>query len=265
MPGRLTSLLHVMEWDLRRLWSEKVFVTMRFTWFAIQVLVFARAISLIVSSRMVAGVNYYDFYLLGIYVSALYSVSISRGYVIADEFDDGLVEYHLSLPIERWILVLGRILGSSLSALVFTIPMMLVVVLAIGYVNPFSLLTSILMAYVFSIGVVSLVITVVMRMKSTDITDILFGTIDAILVRLSSIFYPLPVIEASGLIAYYYAALANPISSIADFLRLLLLPEYTLYAMSPQALVIYILGFSMGLAVLAIEYYARKLEAGGWK
>lgn len=261
----LADLAHVIELDLRRLWNDRFHVAMRFTWFTLQVLVFARALSHIVSSRAVEGLDYYSFYLLGVYVAALYVSGISRGYAITEEFDDGLVEYHLSLPVERRVLVLGRILGSSLAALFSTIPMMLIVLLALRSFNVLSILVSILAAYIFSIGVSSLVIAVVMKFKSMDATDILFGAIDAILVRLSSIFYPLPVVEATGLTVYYYAALVNPLSSMADFLRTLFLPEYGLYKASPCILVVYLLGFSMGMAVLAIEYYARRLEAGGWR
>jgi len=261
--GDFRDVVHIIEWDLGRLKSQRVFIAMRLSWFIIQVFVFARAMSLIVTQ--LAGIDYYKFYLLGIYVSILYSTSISRGYVIADEFDDGIVEYHLALPVKRSILVLGRVLGSSLAALLFTIPMMLVVLLAINEFNPIGILVSLIVAYFFSMGVVGFVILVVTSVKSTDATDILFGTIDAILVRLSSIFYPLPVIQALGLAPYYFTALLNPLTSIADFIRILFLPEYIAYTISPYALLLYLIGFTAGMIILAIEHYVKKLEAGGWK
>lgn len=263
VPGDLRDIVHIIEWDLERLKSQRVFLAMRLSWFIIQVFIFARAISLIV--RQLTGVSYYEFYLLGIYVSILYSTSISRGYVIADEFDDGIVEYHLSLPVKRWVLVLGRVLGCSLAATIFTLPMMLVVLLAVNALSLPGLLLSTLIAYVFSTGVVGFVIFVVTRVKSTDVTDILFGTIDAILVRLSTVFYPLPVIEALGFAPYYYAALLNPLTSMADAIRLIFLPEYVAYTVSPHALLLYLVGFSLGMMVLALEHYTKRLEAGGWK
>jgi ABC-2 type transport system permease protein len=80
------------------------------------------------------------------------------------------------------------------------------------------------------------------------------------------VFYPLPVIEASGIAPYYVIALMNPITNLADFLRILVFPEYYMvfkYGVAP--IVVYMVAFSMGLLVLAVEYYERKLEAGGWK
>jgi len=267
--SNIRSILLVASWDLMKLKNQKVFLAMRVAWFTLQVLVFARAISFIVSQSILeytGGVDYYYFYLLGIYTSLIYSTSISRGYVIADEFDDGIVEYHLSLPIKRGVFAVGRVLGSSLSTIIFTLPMMIVVYVILGVSNLFSIIVSLISALVFSIGVVSFVLLLVFSVKSPDLTDILVGAIDALLVRLSTVFYPLPVIEASGIAPYYVIALMNPISNLADFLRILVFPEYYMvfkYGVAP--IVVYMVAFSMGLLVLAIEYYERKLEAGGWK
>jgi len=267
--SNIRSILLVASWDLMKLKNQKVFLAMRVAWFTLQVLVFARAISFIVSQSILeytGGVDYYYFYLLGIYTSLIYSTSISRGYVIADEFDDGIVEYHLSLPIKRGVFAVGRVLGSSLSTIIFTLPMMIVVYVILGVSNLFSIIVSLISALVFSIGIVSFVLLLVFSVKSTDLTDILVGAIDALLVRLSTVFYPLPVIEASGIAPYYVIALMNPISNLADFLRILVFPEYYMvfkYGVAP--IVVYMVAFSMGLLVLAVEYYERKLEAGGWK
>ncbi|MEM1528976.1 MAG: ABC transporter permease [Desulfurococcaceae archaeon] len=265
----LRDVIVVASWDLMKLKNQRVFLAMRIAWFTVQVLVFARAISAIVSTsvkELVGGVDYYHFYLLGVYTALLYSTGISRGYIIADEFDDGVVEYHLSLPVKRGVFAVGRVVGSSLSALLFTLPMMLLVYAVLGVKNALTVLISVGAAMVFSAGVVCFVLLVVFTLKSTDLTDILMGAIDALLVRLSTVFYPLPVVEAAGIEPYYAVALLNPISHLADFFRVMAFPEYYLvvrYGLLPS--LVYLVGLAMGLLVLAIEYYEKKLEAGGWK
>jgi len=265
----LKTLLVIASWDLMKLKNQKVFIAMRWAWFTVQILVFARAISYIVShtiTQYTGGVDYYYFYILGVYTTLLYSASIARGYMIADEFDDGIVEYHLALPVRRNILAVGRVIGSSISTIIFTFPMMLIVYMVLGVHDILVILVSLLSALVFSMGVVSFVIMIVFTVKSTDLTDIIVGAIDALLVRLSTVFYPLPVIMATGIAPYYIAALANPISHMADFLRILLFPEYYLVVQHGLwASLVYLIGFSMGLLILAIEYYEKKLEAGGWR
>ncbi|MGC8982961.1 MAG: ABC transporter permease [Desulfurococcaceae archaeon] len=273
MGSALRDVLVVMQWDLMKLKNQKIFLAMRVTWFVIQVLVFARAVSYIVKRAVseLIGVDYYYFYLLGVYASLLYSTGISRGYIVAEEFDDGIVEYHLSLPVKRGVLAVGRILGSALSAVLFTLPMMLFVMLIVGLESPSSIsvstvLVSILAAVLFSVSIVGFVVLVVMGVRSTDLTDILMGAVDAVLIRLSTVFYPLPIIEASGIAPYYVAAALNPISHFADFLRILVFPEYELIAKhGVLPTLLYIAGLAAGLLILALEYYEKKLEAGGWK
>ena len=258
----LVDLLHVIEWDVRKLRRQTLFVAMRTTWFILQVILFGTSISLLV--RSFPGLNYYDFYLLGVFTALVYSVSIARGYEIADEFDEGIVEYHLALPVKRSTLALGRVLGGSVASFLFTLPMYAFIMFMIRPDNAFYVLVSLAAIYLFSAGVVGLVITVVLSVKSTDATDILMGVIDALLVRLSTVFYPAPVI--AKVLPYYYASLANPISSVSDFLRVLFLPEYVVYAsLPPQGQVAYIVGLAVGFSYLAIYVISHKLEAGGWR
>lgn len=257
----LRDIAVIVAWDLRKLARQTVFVAMRTTWFVLQVLVFGYAISRIVS---LPGVNYYDFYLLGVYTALLYSVGVARGYDIADEFDEGIVEYHLSLPVKRSSLAVGRVLGGSISTFLFTLPMMAFVLAMVGPPDPAAVAASLASAFAFSLGVVGLVISVVLSVKSTDATDILFGALDALLVRLSTVFYPAPIL--AKVLPYYYAALANPISHMSDLLRIALLPESAVIAMAPwPASAAYVAGLAVGLSYLALYIFSRRLEAGGWR
>jgi ABC-2 type transport system permease protein len=265
----LRTIMLIAMWDLMKLKNQKVFIAMRLAWFVVQIIVFARAISYVVSTKILhytGGVDYYLFYILGVYTTVLYTTGIARGYMIAEEFDDGIVEYHLSLPVKRDVLAVGRVLGGSVSTLIFTLPMMAVVYAMLGVRDLFTIVVAIISALVFSAGVVSFVVLIVFAIKSTDLTDIIVGAIDALLVRLSTVFYPLPVILATGIAPYYVAAALNPISHMSDFLRLLVFPEYYIVTQhGPVASILYILGFSTGLLILAIEFYEKKAEAGGWR
>ncbi|WP_440059070.1 ABC transporter [Thermogladius sp. 4427co] len=256
------DLLHIIEWDVRKLRKQTLFVVMRTTWFILQVIVFGYTLSYLV--RSYPGFNYYDFYLLGVFISLVYSVSISRGYELADEFDEGIIEYHLALPVKRSVLALGRVLGGSISSFLFTLPMYVLVLAIVGVVSLTGLAVSLIMIYVFSMGVVGFVVTIVLSVKSTDATDILIGVIDALLIRLSTVFYPAPVLMK--IMPYYYASIFNPVSSISDFLRNLFLPEYAIYtSLPPEAQVAYIVGLAVGFSYLALYIVSNRLEAGGWK
>ncbi|MEZ0394322.1 MAG: ABC transporter [Desulfurococcaceae archaeon] len=259
--GSFNDIYSLILWDLIKLRHEIWFVVARIAWFIFQALVFGMAIA-----RMVAigGTNYYLFYLVGLYVSLQYSVAMSAGYRIADEFDEGIVEYHLSLPLKRGILAFGRVLGLSLRTALMTFPVYVFLAYLIGVSNPVDAMLAFLALFAFAVGVTSLMVTIVFTVKSQDATDIVAGIMDALLVRLSTIFYPMPVI--ARIAPYYYGALANPVSHAADFTRYLLLgfPTDALVA-SPMEMALFVLGFSAGFSVIAVELFERKLEAGGWK
>lgn len=253
---------------MRKVARYKVFLVMRFAWFAVQVSVFAVLITYLVSigpSSAGSRVSYYEYYLFGAYTSLLFSISVFRGYEIAEEFEEGIIEYHLSLPIKRRILAIGRTLGGGVASFAYTIPMLVFIAVVLGIHDPAALAVAAGSSLLFSIGIVGLAINVVFGLKSGDRTDMLFGIVDALLVRLSTVFYPLPALASVK--PYYYAAAVNPLTHLADFLRSLFFFEdlKAFMALSPELMISYIAGFSAGLSALAAAFIERRAEGGGWK
>ncbi len=263
----LRGLWLLVLWDLNRMEGKTLFVVMRVTWFAIQVSIFGLVLSSMVRFRAIAGtaLDYYNFYLFGVYTSILFSVSTSKAYDIAEEFEEGTIEYLLSLPISRRALALGRAVGGGLAAFILTLPMYAFVIYLLGDYDPKAILISLAAALAFSVGVAGFVLSVVLSLKSSDTTDILFGLLEAVLVRLSTVFYPAVVL--SKIAPYYYSALLNPLSHFADFLRMVFFfEEFRAIAIaSPDLMAYYLLGFVVGLSSLAIIVVEKAVEGGGWK
>lgn len=265
--GDARALLLLVQWDLMRMWRRRIFVLMRIAWFAVQVSIFGLALAAMVRFRgsISENLDYYHFYLLGVYTSMLFSISVSNAYEVAEEFEEGIIEYHLTLPVRRRVLSLGRAIGGGIAAFIFTLPMYAIVLALIGGGPLQALAISLAAALTFSVGVVGLVLSVVLSVKSGDATDVLFGVIDAIIIRLSTIFYPAVVL--SRIAPYYYAALINPASHLVDLLRtFLFFEEYRALAITDPALMAsYLIGLAAGLVSLAAYIVERKLEGGGWR
>ncbi|WP_236944921.1 ABC transporter permease [Infirmifilum uzonense] len=263
----LRGLWLLVIWDLNRMKSRTLFVVMRVSWFALQVSLFGLALSAMVRFRAIAGTNldYYHFYLFGIYTSMLFSISVSKAYDIAEEFEEGTIEYLLSLPFPRRVLALGRSIGGGVASFLFTLPMFAFIVYLLGSYDPVALTVSMISALAFSIGVVGFVLTVVLSLKSSDSTDIAFGLLDAILVRLSTVFYPALVL--SKIAPYYYAALVNPLSHMSDLLRtIFFFEEFKAIAVAnPDLMAAYVFGLAVGLSTLAVLVVEKAVEGGGWK
>ena len=267
MREDLRSLFLIILWDVRKVARYKVFLLMRFAWFIVQVSVFAVLISYLVSIRTlgISGIGYYEYYLFGAYTALLFSISMFRGYEIAEEFEEGIIEYHLSLPVRRRILAFGRTIGGGIASFTYTLPMMIFIIFLLRIMDPFSIAIAILSALAFSIGIVGLAINIVFGLKSGDRTDILFGVVDALLVRLSTIFYPLPFLSAIP--PYFYAAMYNPLSNMADLLRaLFFFQDLSIFIhTAPEYMASYIVGLAAGLSILAMLFIERRAEGGGWR
>jgi ABC-2 type transport system permease protein len=263
----LDSFYMLVLWDLSQMKRRTVFVAMRISWFILQVAVFGLAVSAMVRFRGVVaqGMDYYHYYLFGVYASMLFSISVSKAYDVAEEFEEGMIEYLLSLPIRRRVLALGRAVGGGLAAFIFTVPMLLAVFALLGACDPLAMLISLLAALIFSVGVTGFVISIVLSLKSSDSTDIFFGVLDALIIRLSTVFYPAVVI--SKVAPYYYASLLNPVSHFVDLLRTAFFFEEfkAISVADPHVMAAYLLGFAAGVASLAVYVVERRVEGGGWK
>ncbi|MEZ0290797.1 MAG: hypothetical protein ABWJ42_06905 [Sulfolobales archaeon] len=261
----LRTLYLLILYDLRKILRYKVFILMRIAWFTVQVGFFAYIISMIVGQRFGSQTTYYHFYLLGAYTSILFTVSMFRGYEIAQEFEEGMIEYMLSLPIRRKILAIGRIIGGSIASFILTIPMMAIVLILLQITDLISITLAMLSALIFSVGIVSLSISLVFILRSGDTADIAFGMLDSLLVRLSTVFYP--AIILMSFLPYYYVATGNPLSYLADLLRWIFYPTELgrIILQDPARLGFFLLGFSLTLSTLGVLFIERRVEGGGWK
>lgn len=257
--SELRAIFVVMLWDVRKLGRYKIFLAMRFGWFLVQVLVFGILISSMVSFGEIK-VDYYKFYVLGAYVAILFSMAISRGLDVVDEFEDGLIDYHLSLPISRKALAVGRALGGGVSSFLYSFPMLLVALVVLGAL-PAVIIASAL-SLVFALGISSISITIALIVRSGDKLDVLMGISDAFLIRMSTLFYPIAALTSIS--AYYYFAKINPISHMADLLRLGVMPDFAeeLATMPLGYMIAFILGFVLTSLISSLLTLERSIEGG---
>ncbi|MCX8165781.1 MAG: ABC transporter permease [Acidilobaceae archaeon] len=255
----LRALALVAFWDVRKLRRYTFFLAMRFSWFLLQVLVFGLLVANMVS---VGDLDYYKFYVVGAFMAVLFSMSMVKGHDIVEEFEDGLVDYQLSLPVKRKVLAIGRAIGGGISAFLHSLPMLIVVVLVLGVSSLSAVLALALASFVFASSLSGIAMGVALILRSSDRLDILMGVSDSLLVRISTIFYPIAAI--SGVAVYYYLAKVNPVSHMVDALRLIAIPEeYQGSAVSsPEAILMFLAGFAFTAILSSLFLLDRKIEGG---
>lgn len=249
----LRQLILVVERDIKLILEYKMFLLLRWLWYFMQVIIFGLAISLLVELEY-----YFHYYAAGIYVATLYSTAIFVAYDIAEEADHGVVDYLLSLPINRRILIIGRAVGGGLRSILATGPPLIFTLVLIGVRDIFILLSSLVGLILLSFGIAGLGITIVSFLKSGDKTDILLGAIDAFIIRLSTVFYPRAFMPG----AYSSIAAVNPLSHASDLFR------WGLGVFSegdPIFSLVVLVAFTIATSSIGIYLYERRMEGGGWE
>ncbi len=248
----LRHLLLVVERDFRLLIEYRLFLIIRWLWFGIQIAIFGLAIS-----QLVVLEGYINYYAAGIYVATLYSAAMFVAVDISEEAEHGVVDYLLSLPINRNVLIIGRAIGGGLRSLAATAPPLVITLLYVGVRNPYTLISAVAGLALLSFGVAGLAITIVSLLKSGAKTDILLGALDAFVIRLSTVFYPREFMPE----AYSAAAAVNPLTHASEVFRWALgLP----YEGDPIFSMVMLLAFMVSMTSIGVYLYEKRMEGGGW-
>src|SRR6266568_4442567 len=107
--------------------------------FIIQLFVFAFLISGLIH---IPGLNFFEYYAVGSVVATIASISFVIGYDIFEEAEEGVLDYLLTLPIARRQFIIGRALGGAMRAIIYTIPMFVIVAFVWGFNQPLSIFTA---------------------------------------------------------------------------------------------------------------------------
>lgn len=252
----MTKIHLVIERDVRLLFYQYSILVMRWFFVIVQIAIFGLAIS-----RMVVTMdNYYYYYAMGVMVMTMYSVAIFTGFEIFDEAQEGYTEYLLSLPLTRRELVLGRSLAGGLRSLIFLAPVIATFMLLIGIADPFRVAMALIALYGFAFGISGLSITLASALKSESRFDIVMGSLDAFIIRLSSAIYP----QAFMPEPFKIISTLNPLTYASDLFRWSLNFNSQFLA-KPETSVIVLAIFLVTFNFIGVIVYERNLEGGSWR
>ena len=122
--GPAPPILQIAIRDVAVLFRTPWIIISRSLAFIIQLFVFAALISKLVVSP---GTNFFEYYAVGSVVGTIASISFIIGYDIFEEAEEGVLDYLLTLPISRRQFIIGRALGGAVRAMIYIIPMFVIV------------------------------------------------------------------------------------------------------------------------------------------
>src|SRR5713226_9743465 len=234
--------------DVSTLFRTPWIIISRSLAFIIQLFVFAYLVS-----RIVIFPNFFQYYAVGSVVATVASISFIIGYDIFEEAEEGLLDYLLTLPIPRREFIIGRALGGAVRAMIYTIPMFVIVAVVENFANPLSLLAAVLDLFLIAFGVTGLSITVAVSVRSANRFDVVLALLELAVTRASTALYPLVALPT------YVAALApfSPVSLAANTARDALTGGGLNVAGFAGLIAFVVIFLGLGAA-----FYFRKLEGG---
>ncbi len=234
--------------DVSTLFRTPWIIISRSLAFIIQLFVFAYLVS-----RIVIFPNFFQYYAVGSVVATVASISFTIGYDIFEEAEEGLLDYLLTLPISRRQFIIGRALGGAIRALIYTIPMFVIVAILEDFTNPLSIAAAVLNLFLLAFGVTGLSITMAVSVRSANRFDVILALLELAVARASTALYPL------NFMPVYVRALApySPVTFAAQGTRAAL-TGLGLDLANLAGLIAFVVIF-LGLGA---AFYFRRLEGG---
>jgi hypothetical protein len=219
---RMLDVLRLVWFDLKNELKPPVWVGMQWFTSIVQLLIYAAIINQIMTPGIVSPADYQQFYAVGFIIIMTFDIGSHAGRQFVEHAHEGRLPYLLSLPISRSKLFLSIALqGAFELALMLTVPFTIALLL-IGNLTALSIVAAIAMLFCLGFGVAGLMLGLsFIAFKSSDMYTAFVTGLSALIVRFSTIMYPLAFLRKTS---PGYASLAklNPLAYGADIVRLIL-------------------------------------------
>jgi ABC-type polysaccharide/polyol phosphate export permease len=205
----MITLLH---FDLHESFDSVGWVAYHWFYFAFQFFVYGEIIS-----RLVVTLNNYLFYYSsGLLILLSFNVASWAGRRFVESGHEGRLRYLLSLPLHRNELFLEQILQGIITNLSRVVPPLVLVLLVVGKFSVPILLSSLFILTVLTVGIIGLMVSLsVIAFKSFDIYSAIVASLSALLLRFSTVNYPIGSMNSQ----IAGVSRANPLTYGADLFR----------------------------------------------
>jgi ABC-type polysaccharide/polyol phosphate export permease len=163
--------------------------------------------------------NYLFFYAIGVMVVTVFDGGAQVGRHLVEHAHSGELPYYLSLPISRSGFLAALSLYGVANTLLRVLPPLLVALWVLGQFSPLGTFFAVIALALLGLGISGIMVSLsFIAFKSVDIYSALIAGSSALLIRFSTVFYPL------AFIPNYYSPISvfNPLTYGGDLTRWLL-------------------------------------------
>jgi ABC-type polysaccharide/polyol phosphate export permease len=207
--SELTSLL---KFDLKEAFDSVAFTVYDWFFFGFQFFIYGE----ILSKLVVTLPDYLFYYGTGLLILMSFNVASWSGRRFVESAHEGRLRYLLSLPITRGEMFLEQLLMGVIINLTRVLPPLVLILWLSGLYTPTTLMLSLVVLTLCTIGIMGLMVSLsVIAFKSFDIYSAIVASLSAILIRFSTVNYPISSMPNG----YADVSLSNPVTYGADLLR----------------------------------------------
>jgi len=250
----LNRVLTLAKFNIGILLSQRTWFFLSWALFALQISIYGSLMSKLVSTTKLP--DYFFFYAIGLMVIIVFDSGADVGRHFVEHAHEGELPYFLSLPVSRRGFLASQALYGVVNTMVKVLPPLLGVLYFLGRLTVQGVVFSMLALFLLGLGISGIMISFsFIAFKSVDIYSAVLASLSALLVRFSTIFYPLIVMPNF----YSPVSTLNPLTYGADLTRWILGydPSYflnpTLAAVVVTAVAVGTLSLSAGIVDKIIE------------
>ncbi len=213
----MSNVTRIIWFDLKHELNPPVWIIMEWLLFGLQLAVYGSLISRLVTATEMP--NYFQFYAVGFVVMMTFDIGSHTGRHFVEHAHEGRLPYLLSLPIPRRTLFLAITLQGGVElALLLSVPLFVTLII-IGNLTAISAVAALATLFWLGFGVAGLMLALsFIAFRSADIYAAITAAVSALIIRFSTVLYPLIFLPPQ----YAGAALLSPLTYGADLVRLFL-------------------------------------------
>jgi ABC-2 type transport system permease protein len=246
------QIVTLLKFDLRESFNSVLWVGYSWIYFLFQLFIYGSLIS-----RLVVTVQHYFFYYgTGLIILSSFNIASWAGRRFVEGAHEGRLRYILSLPIGRSEFFVEQICVGVTVNIVRMLPPIMIVLLLSGLFSWINVISTLLVLTLVAIGIMGLMISLsVIAFKSFDIYSAIVASLSALLIRFSTISYPISAMNS----LYAHISLTNPLSYGADLLRHVLGIDTSLL-LAPYLSISMVVALCVGTLFLGIFFISKFVE-----
>ena len=241
--------------DIRTYFLNFYGIGFRTFYLFLETVIFAYVVSKAVSSTLIGGLSYLQFFALGALVTSIFGSSYYVGRDVYKDRESGYLNYMMSLPIRRSEIIIARSLSGATRAVFNVIPLYCLALLLVPTSLP-NAVASLALLFTFAVGVSGIAITVGLSVRE-EVKERLVGTlISLVLLRASTVMYPITAMPGW----LQVGTKVDPVTYVSDSVRLLTLSQIN--EAMPLEEISAVLLFTALAGFLGSWLFSRVIEGG---